>query len=316
MPVQESHPGAAWDPEVVARVAGLGAVFLGGGDPDRLLSVLCWDLTGQRRDTPVLGAVRQVLERGGAVGGTSAGVEVLQREVVILGGLSWNTLARGAMLESQDPDDLTYDPRGGLGLLPGPVIDAHFSEQGRQGRLLGLLRDTVEEERGSSWGLGLDEDTALECRGASCTVLGGPGGVWVVSIDVEVAGDRLLATTSFLTEGDILNTTDLSVTFPEWKQPVEGLGQGPTPTEAIFSPLEYLALAEDLLLSGEVLALGQSQRRHPVILVELTKTGETRAVQGEGRVSYSGLRLTFKKFANIFVELKYWVIQHFSWTST
>ena len=33
---------------------------------------------------------------------------------------------------SSDPDDLTYDPQGGLGLWPGPIIDAHFRERGRQ----------------------------------------------------------------------------------------------------------------------------------------------------------------------------------------
>ena len=35
---------------------------------------------------------------------------------------------------SSDPDDLTYDPQGGLGLWPGPIIDAHFRERGRQVR--------------------------------------------------------------------------------------------------------------------------------------------------------------------------------------
>ena len=81
----------------------------------------------------------------------SAGIEVLQSEVVILGGLSWNALAHGAQISrysvqlyvlsltvihvvfcSSDPDDLTYDPQGGLGLWPGPIIDAHFRERGRQ----------------------------------------------------------------------------------------------------------------------------------------------------------------------------------------
>ena len=27
---------------------------------------------------------------------------------------------------------MTYDPQGGLGLWPGPIIDAHFRERGRQ----------------------------------------------------------------------------------------------------------------------------------------------------------------------------------------
>ena len=122
---------------------------------------------------------------------SSAGIEVLQSEVVILGGLSWNALAHGAQTTrysellqipsdiffSSDPDDLTYDAQGGLGLWNGPIIDAHFRERGRQvkvlepllhqnvkkGRLVQLVRNTRELEHGSNWGIGLDEDTGMEC---------------------------------------------------------------------------------------------------------------------------------------------------------
>ena len=148
-------------------------------------STLCREENGKRTDTPVLAALRSLLARGGLIGATrfnffpcsilggligatgwfqlaisflhiffdsSAGIEVLQSEVVILGGLSWNALAHGAQTSrfydpddltsatpktrcsSSDPDDLTYDPQGGLGLWPGPIIDAHFRERGRQVR--------------------------------------------------------------------------------------------------------------------------------------------------------------------------------------
>ena len=33
-------------------------------------------------------------------------------------------------------DDLSYDENGGLGLLDGYVIDTHFSERGRESRLI------------------------------------------------------------------------------------------------------------------------------------------------------------------------------------
>jgi len=297
IPVQEGDPSAASDPEVVARINKLGGVFIGGGEPDRLLACLFREEGGKRVDTPVLAALRSLLARGGLIGATSAGIEVLQSEVVILGGLSWNALAHGAQTSSSDPDDLTYDPQGGLGLWPGPIIDAHFRERGRQGRLVQLVRDTRESEHGSTWGIGLDEDTGMECwpANSTCQILGGSGGVWVSALEDDVA-----VTTHYLTRGDSLDTSDLSVNFPNWKKSLDSQGPAANTSEAIFSPFEFTTLAETLVASGESLALGRTDRRDPVYAASLTVTSDTRAVvapgsskYGGGQVSYSNLRLTF-----------------------
>ena len=148
-------------------------------------------------------------------------------------------------------EELTYEPAGGLGLWPGPIIDAHFQEKGRQvgamappwpqGRLVELLGATAHLERGATWAIGLDEDTGVECRPAehSCVVLGGPGGAWVARLEEQEEG-RLEASTHYLTRchtsrctmsrGDMINTTDLSVTFPDWKSPVDrAVGPSPLP---------------------------------------------------------------------------------------
>jgi len=302
IPVQEGNPDAASDPEIVARINKLGGVFIGGGEPDRLLACLLREEGGKRVDTPVLTALRSLLARGGLIGATSAGIEVLQSEVVILGGLSWNALAHGAQTSSSDADDLTYDPQGGLGLWPGPIIDAHFRERGRQGRLVQLVRDTRELEHGSTWGIGLDEDTGMECwpANSTCQVLGGSGGVWVAALENDVT-----VTTHYLTRGDSFDPSDLSVTFPNWKSPLDNQGASVNTSEAIFSPFEFTTLAETLLASGDSLAIGRTERRDPVYAASLTVSAETRAVvapgspqYGGGQVSYSHLKLAFCQAAD------------------
>lgn len=61
---------------------------------------------------------------------------------MITSGSSWNALTYGAFSggpKPLNPDYLTYDEKGGLGLLTGWVTDTHFSERGREGRLIRLV---------------------------------------------------------------------------------------------------------------------------------------------------------------------------------
>ena len=69
-----------------------------------------------------------------------------------------------------------------------------------------------------------------------------------------------------------MDTSDLSVTFPNWKKSLDSQvgprrktlmkSQGPAAntSEAIFSPFEFTTLAETLVASGESLALGRTDR--------------------------------------------------------
>ena len=66
--------------------------------------------------------------------------------------------------ESGVDNQLVYDPLGGMGLLRGVVIDAHFTRKGREGRLWKLLQDTRYLDVGAARGFGVDENTAFVCR--------------------------------------------------------------------------------------------------------------------------------------------------------
>jgi cyanophycinase len=133
-------PKQANDPSFVKPIAEATAAWLGGGDQQRLADAY--------RGTAVERELRQLLARGGVIGGTSAGASVLSA-VMITGG---NPQARVGK---------------GFGLLPNVVIDQHFRNRQRQKRLLGVL-----EKHPRCLGLGIDEETAVVVRGHTFTVLG------------------------------------------------------------------------------------------------------------------------------------------------
>ena len=81
-------------------------------------------------------------------------------------------LVRGAGSTSHRFGDLHMAP--GLGLMPHIIIDQHFAERGRIGRLLGAVAHNPRV-----LGVGVDEDTAILVTGDRFRVLGS-GAVTVV----------------------------------------------------------------------------------------------------------------------------------------
>src|SRR5207237_652263 len=129
-------------------------VFFTGGDQLRISS--------QIGDTPVEERVRELLASGGVVAGTSAGASMM----------SDTMLVRGANQESYRIGDLHMAP--GLGLVRDMIIDQHFAERGRIGRLLGAVAHNPRV-----LGVGIDEDTAIIIEGGRMKVIGA-GAVYCV----------------------------------------------------------------------------------------------------------------------------------------
>lgn len=144
----------AGDPDKLSVFDDAAAVFFTGGDQLRISS--------QIGDTPVEARVRQVFERGGLVAGTSAGASIMSETMLV----------RGASAESYKIGDLRMAP--GLGLVKDTIIDQHFAERGRIGRLLGAVAHNPRV-----LGIGIDEDTAIIVEGRGFTVIG-CGAVYVV----------------------------------------------------------------------------------------------------------------------------------------
>jgi cyanophycinase len=142
------------DPEKLRSFEGAAGVFFSGGDQLRISS--------QIGDTPVESRVREIYERGGLVAGAAAGGS----------GKSDTMLVKGSSGESHRIGDLHMAP--GLGLVRDVIIDQHFAERGRFGRLFGAVAHNPRE-----LGLGIDEDTAIVLAGRRFEVLGS-GCVYVI----------------------------------------------------------------------------------------------------------------------------------------
>ncbi len=131
-------------------------VFFTGGDQVKI--------TSQIGDTPIFQRVREIYDDGGVLAGTSAGASALSETMLVYGGEEQSPAIGGSMRMAP-----------GLGLIGGVIIDQHFMERGRIGRLLGAVAQNPK-----NLGIGIDEQTAVVVeRGNSFYVLG-TGAVYVI----------------------------------------------------------------------------------------------------------------------------------------
>jgi len=142
------------NPDKLSLFEGAAGVFFSGGDQLRISS--------QIGDTPIEQRVREIHDRGGLLAGTSAGASVMSETMLV----------KGTSGESYKIGDLHMAP--GLGLVRNVIIDQHFAERGRFGRLFGAVAHNPRE-----LGIGIDEDTALVLEDERFEVIGS-GCVYVV----------------------------------------------------------------------------------------------------------------------------------------
>lgn len=179
----------AHDPERLRLLDGAAVVFFTGGNQLKL--------TSQLGDTPIYTRVRELYEGGGCVAGTSAGASVVSETMLVTG---------DSAASPRVADAVRMAP--GFGLLPGVIVDQHFAERGRIGRLIGAVAQNPRIV-----GVGIDEDTAIVCDGHRGFTVLGAGGVYVVdgrdvthSNLVDEARDRTLSV--FDLRLHLLNTGD------------------------------------------------------------------------------------------------------------
>lgn len=124
-------------------------IFISGGDQRRLMDLI-WE-------TQSFHALHVAFHlRGCCVGGTSAGAAVLSRHMLVQGEAT------------KQPEKEVAELDIGLGFVARAIVDQHFSERGRLGRLLSALA-----QRPQMLGVGVDEDTALVIeRGLGIEVIG------------------------------------------------------------------------------------------------------------------------------------------------
>lgn len=124
-------------------------VFLTGGDQLRLCGVLS--------DTPAIDIIRQRVRTGElTLAGTSAGAAVMGHHMIAGGG------------SGESPNRSLVDMATGLGFIPEVIVDQHFNNRNRMGRLMSAIASHPDR-----LGIGIDEDTcALFERDGWLQVLG------------------------------------------------------------------------------------------------------------------------------------------------
>jgi cyanophycinase len=139
--------------EAIEKATG---VFFTGGNQARITRIL--------KDTELHEALHKRYSEGLVVGGTSAGAAMMPDTMIVEGDSETN------------PRIEIVEMGPGMGFLPGVVVDQHFAERGRLGRLLSAVT-----QQPVVLGFGIDENTAVAVKGKEFEVIG-EGAVTVVDV--------------------------------------------------------------------------------------------------------------------------------------
>ncbi|HEX2223435.1 MAG TPA: cyanophycinase [Thermoanaerobaculia bacterium] len=135
---------------------GAKVIFFTGGDQLRI--------TSQLGDSLVYRRVQEIYSKGGTVAGTSAGASVMSETMLVSGNGDESHRLENAV-----------EMAPGFGLIKDAVIDQHFAERGRLGRLLAAVAQNPRQ-----LGIGIDENTAIVVRGQESFEVIGKGAVYVL----------------------------------------------------------------------------------------------------------------------------------------
>jgi cyanophycinase len=137
--VRPENREQARDPAYAEALAGATGIFMTGGNQLKLSTVVA--------GTPFGEAIVAAHRAGATVGGTSAGASLQSSHLVAFGSGGATPKQRMTLVAA------------GLGLFGNCVIDQHFEQRNRYGRLLMIVAQNPQ-----LLGLGVDEDTAAVVR--------------------------------------------------------------------------------------------------------------------------------------------------------
>ncbi|WP_426348879.1 cyanophycinase [Alloiococcus sp. CFN-8] len=130
-------------------------MFFTGGDQLKITSLI--------GGSPVGDALRENYKAGCVYVGTSAGASVVSNNMIISGD------------DEESPKKFTLKISPGLGLIENVIIDQHFAQRGRIGRILaGIAQNPF------ILGIGIDEDTAMIVNNNSSLKVIGSGAIYII----------------------------------------------------------------------------------------------------------------------------------------
>jgi cyanophycinase len=146
----------ATDPKALEAIAQATGVFFTGGNQARILELV--------KDTELDIMLHKRFAEGIVIAGTSAGAAMMPDMMIVEGESETNPRMEVVRMDR------------GMAFLPGVIIDQHFAQRGRLGRLLSALA-----QQPANLGFGIDENTAIAINGKELEVIG-EGAVTIVDV--------------------------------------------------------------------------------------------------------------------------------------
>jgi cyanophycinase len=146
----------ASDPNALEKIGQATGVFFTGGNQARITECL--------KDTELDAKLHQRFAEGVVIAGTSAGAAMMPDMMIVEGEGETNPRVEVARMDR------------GMGFLPGVVIDQHFAQRGRLGRLVSAV-----SQQPVNLGFGIDENTAIAINGKELEVIG-DGAVTIIDV--------------------------------------------------------------------------------------------------------------------------------------
>ncbi|MQR85029.1 cyanophycinase [Bacillus megaterium] len=195
--------------KLAQKVKGLTGIWFVGGDQTLITGSL---RNEDGSDSKVLQAIWHTYKNGAVLGGTSAGAAIMSN-TMLAGGDSYGALSYGF---TDTYDDMTQQEGGpaylekGLGFFQYGLVDQHFDNKARLGR---LIATAYEKGNKNQLSYGIDEDTAMVVNNAEKQIeVVGRGGITLVDLAKVQANNKFPSDyknilISCITPGDKVNLT-------------------------------------------------------------------------------------------------------------
>ncbi|SDK04440.1 cyanophycinase [Natronincola ferrireducens] len=187
--------------QVLRSLDDVDCVFFVGGDQLRISSIL--------GGTAFHNYIQNRLEEGLIVAGTSAGASMMSEVMVVEGD------------EEDAPRKCTVKLAPGMGFLKGVIIDQHFNQRGRIGRLLGAVAQNPY-----TLGIGIDEDTAIIITGEK---------------EIRVIGSGVIT----IVDGKNIGYTNISEQYPDEPLAITNVNVHILPTGYRYSLINRIAIINE-----------------------------------------------------------------------
>ncbi|MGM0854115.1 MAG: cyanophycinase [Bacillota bacterium] len=203
--------------EITEKIKKMTGIWFVGGDQLKITDTLVKE---NGKNTKALDEIWNVYREGAVLGGTSAGAAIMS-DVMITGGDSLGGLRQEFITEDVSNPDEEYAPvyiEKGLGFFQWGIVDQHFNERSRLGR---LVATAIHYETNKHYfAYGIDEDTAMLVNNEKQTIsVLGRSNITVIDVAQSTSTGKEIKNVdlSYLSPGDELNAKTKEFTMSEDK---------------------------------------------------------------------------------------------------